>query len=203
MLSKLTICLAAGFILITQDVRASLILDSAVESANGWTTSSSFVNGLGSLSPTEGTEFSTLPVNITTITSPSLGGNLAEGTYTLQFAVGSDTASLVLAFGFGLSGLGPANQSTPSPTPGTWELWSARYVVPNGDPRIGNPLLFTADFFTVGGDGGFDGVGSLSPDGNGFLVDFVPAAVPEASEALVMLCGMTGLLLGTRRRSRS
>ena len=194
--------LSAGIALSAATTDASIIIDSAIESANGWTTSSQWSPGLTLLSPNESTEIITLPDSVsTTITSPLFAATIAAGTYTAQFAVGNDGAGLPLLFGFGWTGPAATNTITPVPTAGTWAFWTATYVVPQGDPRIGNQIQFSGDIISFGGDGAFDGVGGLSGSGSGFVVDFV-AAVPEPSEAAILMFGLTGFVFGSRRRRR-
>jgi len=151
-----------------------------------------------------------------TFTNADVSGGsetLQQGTYTISFAVGAfvqdfnysdadgnPTVDLIFA---GMLGTEASSSSTPEPAnPGDWQLWSYTWNVSATNPNLTNVLNFSLTGFDGGlGDGvnaGFDGVGALSADGSGFLVDFVP--IPEPSTlALGLVFGLAGLL--GRRRS--
>ena len=54
--------------------------------------------------------------------------------------------------------------------------------------------------FTANTPGGFVHAWGYDDSGNAIIVG---STVPEASEALVIMCGLTGLVFGGRRRKRS
>jgi len=92
--------------------------------------------------------------------------------------------------------------STLAPADGTWALWTYTWNVGAGNTNLGNDLSFsiTGTGGALGvGNGALDGVGALSGDGSGFLVDFEP--IPEPSSLVLgLVFGLAGV--ATRRRYR-
>jgi hypothetical protein len=201
-------------------VNATIIVDSVVESGSDWVAPGGFPN-FNVISPLnqDGNPPARMRSDIAgqnTVSLPSSsaafsGRALGAGTYTLEFAMGDYSnqafpAARVVNFGplqWRWNDLTDASSATtPVPPNGGWELWTITFDVGLGDSRIGQPL----DFQFVQTSGGgltmsvLDGVGNLSPNGTGFLVDF--ASIPEPSTVMLMLLGGLGLVLPRRRRAR-
>lgn len=191
---------------------AAVIVDSLVESSNGWTSTDGFANWTGYITPTrqEGTHaaFFTSPApTVKTVSSPALGGVLEWGTYTISFAMGNLNNAGFPSVNVNFAGLTLADASSatvPVPPLGGWSLYSITWDVQPGNVNTGNPLAFTMIASTPPSswNGVLDGVGDLSDKGNGFLVDFTP--IPEPSIVAMLLgLGGIGLLRCAWRRCRS
>ena len=175
----------------------NVIVDILVEQAMGWTGGGPWNNGYGGLvvpGVREGAEQMNLDRaaggGSVTLTSPGFADTLKKGTYTVEFAIGkfsnfagwNDPSALAVDFA-GLT-LGEASAgSTPLPPVGGWTNWSITWDVKAGDSRIGDPLSFSLTSTAQGPC--FDGVGSLSANGNGFLVSYVPPPPPTGPLALL------------------
>ena len=166
----------------------AIIVDSAVEGQGPWIHSSPsyWVNYGGSyIAPAvqDGSVHAYMSTG-STVTSPAFGPTLQTGRYTVEFARGdyNNDAGVSPAsdFSFDFAGLTLAESawsSTPAPPAGGWALWKIAWDVAAGNPNLGNPLDFTISK-SGGYAAAFDGVGSLSGNGTGFLVDLSPTPPP-------------------------
>jgi len=192
---------ATALLMIPAAANAVVIHDISVEQGFGWTGTGGYwqSNALGFLTPdvNEGVEHIAVDTYLGNSASISLGGVLEQGTYTVEFALGdfSNFAFPTISIDFAGLTLGDASfASTPTPVPGFWELWSITWIVDGSDPNLGNAL----DFTLVPGGGpdernvAFDGVGSLSASGSGFVVDYA-APIPEPSTASLFGLGLGAL----------
>ena len=187
MLKKMTslVALAALALALAPLAQAVVIVDSTVEETNGWTAPWWTDTGWGILSPDvqEGATAATLNGGDTVSSSVFGSLTLEAGTYTVEFAIGDYSngpwgggADVNFA---GLTLAEASASSIPNPVDATWELCTVEWEVLPGNVNIGNALSFSFDVVDVTANNlAFDGVGGLSPNGTGFLVDF---SAPTAS----------------------
>jgi len=99
---------------------------------------------------------------------------LQQGRYTLEFGIGNYNNSGFPTYAIDFAGLTLSDAyfvSTPTPPSGGWVLWTAVFDVASGNPNLGNALDFSIAGSGSVAAGALDGVGSLSGNGTGFLVD--------------------------------
>jgi hypothetical protein len=166
---------------------AKIVIDADVEDDGDWSTFTQLVFSANPtyLSPAfvEGTvaaDMNHSPSPGDSVTRTFTGIPLQPGTYTVEFAIGNQTnapfpPSIDIEFaGMDLSEASSA--STPTPASGDWELWQIVWEVERCHPGLGNDITFELAITTgVTSNLRFDGVGSLSSSGDGFVVDYAPA----------------------------
>jgi len=195
-------------------VRGAIIIDADVENDGDWSTFSQlswFTSG-GFLTPEaqEGlvrADMNNSPFPGDSITRTFTGIPLQAGTYAVEFAIGNQSnAPFPSTINIDFTGLGLGDASlatTPTPASGNWELWTIAWDVTASNPNLGNDLSWELSLgSTPTSNLGFDGVGSLSPNGNGFLVSYT--AIPEPTSVTVLsLIGCVAMSVRRQRRKRS
>jgi len=191
--------------------QAAVIIDADVENDGDWTIKNLFKTpfnstGFGFLTPgfQEGTKAAVFQ-NDDSISQTFTGQTLQVGTYTVEFALGNYSNAPFPNVTVDFTGLNLSSSifsNIPTPGSGSWELWNISWDVTATTPGLGNDLSFElATPGPLSSNLAFDGVGSLSSNGSGFLVSFTP--IPEPSTLVLFGIGVLGMLgIGWRRRRK-
>jgi len=103
---------------------------------------------------------------------------LQPGIYSVEFAVGDYDNYPFPVVNAVLSNVNLADayaSFTPTPVPGTWKRWKVVWDIRSNNPNVGGPLSFALGLTgPVVANLAFDGVGNLSPNGNGVLISYAP-----------------------------
>ena len=195
-------------VLLTPFANATLIVDASFEpNINGWVSTGGWYSTAqqspyygGQTNPEGGFISHSNPGHKVYTNDISNGAyTIEEGSYTILFSAGNWSNAQFTGFNITFAGMGQSlatAYSAQSPARGTWNLWSFTWDVDSNSSFIGNSLSFEALALNPGSsNGALDGVGSFSPIGNGFLVDYNGPStdVPEPSTLAIFALGMIGL----------
>ena len=187
-----------------------VIIDADVENDGDWSTFSQLAWESNPIYLTPGVQEGTTAAGMNHSPGPGdsiirtfTGITLQVGTYTVEFAIGNqNNAPFPPSINIEFTGmtLGMATSATtPTPASGAWELWTIVWDVDALNPNLGNDLSWEFAITTSATTNlRFDGVGALSPNGNGFIVSYVP----EPATATGVLMGLLVLGWSARRNRR-